>query len=175
MHLYGLEQIQMQNYIHQIETIKIFEKTKNEKERFSKTIDWFIENGLLPDFDFFEYYKKEGITTDTIRYSEKQYMNTLQQFQKGKEELLPIVRVKYFDAVKKHYVKKMEDILKIDAPEFKDYYDFDKAFTAISGDSLNSDSVDYILNNSLTSDKFDKYDKRSIMQHLLELAKKWEN
>jgi len=42
-------------------------------------------------------------------------------------------------------------------------------------DSFNSDtsSADYILCNALTSEKFEKYEKRDIMVHLLKVASEW--
>lgn len=175
MYLYGLESEQMENYRHQIETIKSFESIKNEKERFSKTLDWFIENGLFPDSDFIEYYKHKGITTDTIQYSEKQFQNALQQFQNGKEELLPIIKEKYFDEARLYYLQKMEEILKIDKPEYEHYYTFYRAFSAIIGDELDYDSVEYLLYNSLTEDNFELYEKKRIMEHLIEFLKDWEN
>lgn len=175
MHLYGLEWEQMENYRQQIESIKSFESIKNEKERFSKTLDWFIENGLFPDSDFIEYYKHKGITTDTIQYSEKQYQNALQQFQNGKEGLLSIIKEKYFDEARLYYLQKMEEILKIDKPEYEHYYAFYKAFSAIVGDELDYDSVEYLLYNSVTEDNFELYEKKRIMEHLIEFLKEWEN
>ncbi|SFC39069.1 hypothetical protein SAMN05421780_10574 [Flexibacter flexilis DSM 6793] len=171
MHLPMLEWEQRENYRHQIETICGVENIKKLKDRFAKTLDWFMENGLTPDSDFIEYYKSKKIITDTIQYSEKQYEKALQQFHNGKEDILPIVRKKYFDQVKQYYIQKMENILKIDQPEFQDYYAFDKAFYAIIGNRLDYESIDYVLYGYLTADKFDKYDKKIIMEHLLKLVK----
>ncbi|ENA1795663.1 hypothetical protein ABF176_002510 [Flavobacterium psychrophilum] len=175
MHLYGIESDQRDKYRHQIETIRDFENIKNEKERFIKTLDWFIENGLVPDKDFIEYYKVKGITNDTIQYSEEQIKNALQKFLNGKENLLPIVREKYFEEVKQFYIQKMESIVKIEKPKYGDYYNFDRAFRSLIGDEgLDYDSADYLLYNSLTSEKFDMYDKDRIMKYLIEIAKEWE-
>ncbi|HEU4497065.1 MAG TPA: hypothetical protein VFR70_08455, partial [Flavobacterium sp.] len=127
------------------------------------------------DADFIEYYKQKNIIVDSIQYSEKQYQKALQVFQSGKGALLPMVRKRYFEDIKQHYVQKMENILEIEEPDYKDYYAFSQAFSAIAGDyGLDYDSADYVLYDSITSDKFDKYDKRKVMQHLLEIAKKWK-
>jgi hypothetical protein len=173
--LQGLESEEYQKIADQIRTISKIEHLKNDKERFEKTLDWFIENGLAPDFDFVEYYKQKGITTDTIQYSEQQYKNALQHLQKGKEELLPIVREKYFDEIKTYYTQKMQTLIEKEKLEYNDYYEFDKAVSNLTNNfNEDSDSGNYILNNSLTSDKFDDYEKKSIMTYLLKIAIEWK-
>ncbi|WP_139421804.1 hypothetical protein [Chryseobacterium mulctrae] len=171
----GIELEKYKKIAHQIRTISKIEHLKNDKERFEKTLDWSIENGLLPDPDFIEYYKQKGITTDTIQYSDQQYKNALQQFQKGKEELLPMVREKYFDEIKAYYLKKMQVLIDKEKLDHNDYYDF---YNIVSNttNTFNDDynSGDYILNSALTSDKFNDYEKKNIMIHLLKIVTEWE-
>ncbi|KAA5535872.1 hypothetical protein [Paenimyroides baculatum] len=174
LHFQSLEWEQLQKMEQQIKSLSSIEKIKNENERYTKTLDWFIENGLMPDNDFVDYYKEKQLIKDSIIYSESQYVKALQEFQNGKEELLPMLRSKYFNEVKTYYLQKMEDILKIDKPQWNDYYDFTNAFQSIINDELEYDSTDYLLYSSLTSDKFDEYDKRRIMKHLIEVFKDWE-
>ena len=174
VHYQSLEWEQLQKMEQQIKSLSSIEKIKNENERYTKTLDWFIENGLMPDNDFVDYYKEKQLIKDSIIYSESQYTKVLQEFQNGKEELLPMLRSKYFNEVKAYYLQKMEDILKIDKPQWNDYYDFTNAFQSIFNDELEYDSTDYLLYSSLTSDKFDEYDKRRIMKHLIEVFKDWE-
>lgn len=173
--LQGIELEKYKKIAHQIRTISKIEHLKNDKERFEKTLDWSIENGLLPDPDFMEYYKQKGITTDTIQYSDQQYKNALQQFQKGKEELLPMVREKYFDEIKACYLKKMQVLIDKEKLDHNDYYDF---YNIVSNttNTFNEDynSGDYILNSALTSDKFNDYEKKNIMIHLLKIVTEWE-
>ena len=159
----------------QIETISKIEHLKNDNQRFQKTLDWFIENGLVPDFDFIDFYKQKGITRDTIQYSEQQYKNALQNFQNGKEELLPIVREKYFEEIKTYYTQKMQTLIDKEKLEYKDYREFDEAVSNVTN-NFNDDyqSGNYILNNSLTSDKYDEYDKLYIMRHLLKIVTEWK-
>lgn len=173
--LSNVEDALFQSYRKQITSSSSFENTKNENERFSKTLDWFIENGLLPDGEFIAYYKQKGITTDSILYTEKQYQTILQQFQLGHEDLLSLIKKKYPEEVKQYYTQKMKDILFIEEPDYNNYYEFDKAISALT-DSFNSDtsSADYILCNALTSEKFEKYEKRDIMVHLLKVASEWK-
>jgi len=173
--LSNVEDAPFQAYRKQITSSSGFENIKNENERFSKTLDWFIENGLLPDGEFIAYYKQKGITTDSILYTEKQYQTILQQFQLGHEDLLSLIKKKYPEEVKQYYTQKMKDILLIEEPDYNNYYDFDKAISALT-DSFNSDtsSADYILCNALTSEKFEKYEKRDIMVHLLKVASEWK-
>ncbi len=173
--LSNVEDALFQSYRKQITSSSNFENIKNENERFSKTLDWFIENDLLPDGEFIAYYKQKGITTDSILYTEKQYQTILQQFQLGHEDLLSLIKKKYPEEVKQYYTQKMKDILFIEEPDYNNYYDFDKAISALT-DSFNSDtsSADYILCNALTSEKFEKYEKRDIMVHLLKVASEWK-
>lgn len=167
----SLEWEKLEKYEQQVKSLASIEKVKNENERYAKTLDWFIENGLMPDDDFINYYAEKQLIKDSIIYDEAQYAKALQAFQNGNEELLPMLRHKYFSEVKAYYLQKLENILKIDKPEWNDYYNFSKAFRSIVDEELEYDSTDYILYNSLTSDKFDEYDKRRIMTHLIELVK----
>lgn len=170
----SLEWEQLEKIGKQVKSFAGIEKIKNENERYQKSLDWFIENGLMPDNDFVDYYKEKNVIKDSIIYNETQYIKALQEFQTGKEELLPMLREKYFNEVKAYYLQKLENIFKIDKPECNDYYDFTNAFHSIVNDELAYDSSDYLLYSSLTSDKFDEYDKRRIMQHLMEVFKDWE-
>jgi hypothetical protein len=159
----------------QIRTISKIEILKDNKERFQKTLDWFIENGLIPDIDFIEYYKKKDITTDTIQYSDQQYKNALEQFKKGKEELLPIVRGKYFYEIKTYYIEKMQTLIDKEKLEYSDYYEFDTVVSNLTNNFNDDyDSGNYILNNSLTSDKFDNYEKKAIMKYIFKIVTEWK-
>jgi hypothetical protein len=169
-----LDSQELVEYKKQIQSISIIENSKNQKERFDKSLDWFVDNALLADNDFVNYYKEKGLIKDTIQYSERQYERALQSFLMGKESLLPMVRLKYFDKVKQYFIRKMERILEISKPEYGDYYNFSKAFRALLDDELKYGTANYLLNRSLTSNAFDEYDKRNIMKNLLEEAKAWE-
>ncbi len=170
----SLEWEQLKKYEQQIKSLASIEKVKNENERYTKTLNWFIENGLMPDDDFINYYTEKQLIKDSIIYNEAQYAKALQEFQNGKEELLPMLLKKYFSEVKDYYLQKMENIIKIDKLEWNNYYNFSEAFRSVVNVELDYESTDYILYNSLTSDKFDEYDKRRIMTHLIDLVKDWE-
>lgn len=173
--LQDLEWEKYNHYVKQINTMASVEKIKNPTEKFQKTLDWFIENGLEPDEDFIQFYKEIGITSDTIQYSENQYQKALQQFQNGNEDLFPIVKQKFPDKLKEYYLQKMENIIQFPAPDHNDYFEFYKAVNTVTnyfGEFY--DSTDYILNNSLTEDDFDEYEKRKIMEHLVEVVKEWK-
>lgn len=173
--LQGIELEKYRKIAHQIRTISKIEHLKNDKERFEKTVDWFIENGLIPDPDLIKHYKQKGITTDTIQYSDQQYKNALQQFLKGNEELLPLVRDKYFDEIKTYYLQKMQVLIDKEKSDHNDHYDFYKIVSNITN-TFNDDynSGDYILNSALNSDKFNDYEKKNIMEHLLKVVTEWE-
>ncbi len=162
---------QIQN---QVKTISKFEKVKTEKERFEKTLDWFIENGLEPDIDFISFYKQKNIIVDNIVYSETQIKNALEKFLNGKEELLPIVRIKHFDEVKKYYIEILQSLINKQELDWRDYYKFSDSINNLTQIlDENSESSDYLLLYSLTNDKFEKYEKLTIMNHFLQVATDW--
>lgn len=175
VHYQSIEWEQLQKMEQQIKSLASVEKTKNENERYTKTLDWFIENGLMPDDDFVDYYKEKQVIKDSIIYNESQYAKALQEFQDGKEALLPMVRKKYFKEVKAYYLQKMEEITKISEPDYYNYRTFSEAVEHVTNNFNNeSESVDYLLNNALTGDKFERYEKSYIMKHLIELVKNLE-
>lgn len=175
LHFQSLEWEQLQKMEQQIKSLATIEKIKNENERYTKTLDWFIENGLIPDNDFVDYYKEKQLIKDSIIYSENQYVKALQEFQNGKEELLPMLRSKYFNEVKAYYLQKMEEIVRISERDYFNYRTFSEAVENVTNNFENdTESVDYLLNNSLTGDKFESYEKTDIMAHLIEIVKDWE-
>jgi len=174
-HFQSLEWEQLQKMEQQIKSLSSIEKIKNENERYTNTLDWFIENGLMPDNDFVDYYKEKQLIKDSIIYNENQYAKALQEFQNGKEELLPMLRSKYFNEVKTYYLQKMEEITKISDRDYYNYRAFSDAVEMVTNNfNNNSESVDYLLNNSLTGDKFESYEKSDIMKHLIDVVKNWE-
>lgn len=171
----NLEWEQLQKFEQQIKSLASVEKMKDEKKRYQKSLDWFIVNGLMPDEDFVDYYTEKHLIKDSIKYSENQYTKALQEFESGKEELLPMVREKYFDKVKVYYLQKMEDILKLPKRDYKNYsYFVDLVNNITNTFNNNSESADYIMNYALNNDKFEEYEKHHIMQHLIEVVKNWE-
>lgn len=160
----------------QISTITAIELLKNDKERFEKSVDWFIENGLMPDEDFITYYKQKGIIKDNIQYSDQQYSKALHVFLNGNEELLPLVRDKYFSTIQAASIQKMKDILdKVEELDNLDYSAFRNEVDNVTN-NFNSEyySGDYILNENLEYDKFTRYEKQHIMEHLLKVVSEWK-
>jgi hypothetical protein len=175
VHYQSLELEQLQKIAQQIKSLASIEKIKNENYRYQKSLDWFIENGLMPDNDYVDYYKEKQLIKDSIIYSESQYAKALQEFQNGKEELLPMLRSKYFNEVKAYYLQKMEEITKISERDYYNYRAFSEAVENVTNNFENdTESVDYLLNNSLTGDKFESYEKSDIMTHLIDVVKNWE-
>ena len=175
VHYQSLELEQLQKIAQQIKSLASIEKIKNENYRYQKSLDWFIENGLMPDDDFVDYYKEKQLIKDSVIYSESQYAKALQEFQNGKEELLPMLRSKYFNEVKAYYLQKMEEIVRISERDYFNYRAFSEAVENVTNNfENNTESVDYLLNNSLTGDKFESYEKADVMAHLIEVVKDWE-
>lgn len=172
----GIDRKQYDIFKKQILTIKDVEQIKDEKVRFEKTLDWFIENGLTPDTDFVEYYKSKQIITNTISYSDKQYQKALIQFEKGEEGLLPIIKDKYSDIVRNYFLNKLETIAAKEEPDNDDYFNFYQIVnhaTNYFGEN-GYDSIEYFLNNNLSSDTISKYDKAKIMNHLITTVREWK-
>lgn len=171
----SLEWEQLKKYEQQIKSLASIEKVKNENESYQKSLDWFIENGLMPDDDFVDYYTKKQLIKESIVYTENQYAKAVQEFKSGKEELFPMLHKKYFGDVKMYYLQKMEEIVRISERDFYDYRAFSEAVEKVTNNfDNNTESVNYLLNNSLTGDKFESYEKTDIMKHLMEVVKDWE-
>ncbi len=151
----------------QVKTLSKIETNIALKERYNKTLKWFLENNLVPDKDFVTFYKQQNIIVDKIQYSEKQYEESLKKFEKGFENLQPIVEQKYPDRVKKYYLNKMKKIIGKHHKEYNDYYQFGKAFNSINKSEEEAISI---LRYSLTTHEYDEYDKERIMEYLLKLV-----
>lgn len=96
----------------------------------------------------------------------------MQVFETGKEELLPMVRKKYFERIKLYYLNKIEEISKLPERDYKNYYDFVDLVNSFTNTfNNNSESTNYILNYALNSNKFEEYEKSNIMKHLIEVVK----
>lgn len=126
----------------------------------------------MPDEDFIAYYKKIGIITDSIQYSDNQYKNALEKFKTGKDELFPIIKAKYFSEVKEYYVEKLQQIIDKEELDYYSYYYIVNDLTNYFNEDYHSGN--YILNDAITSEKFDDYDKKEIMKYLLEVVKNWK-
>lgn len=174
-----IEYEEFSQYTQQIKTLAEIEKITDEKQRFSKTLDWFIENNLNPldDLDFTKYYRRKGFIKDYSNYlTASQYEKALEKFLKGSEHLTSVVKQKYPDKVKQYYIKKMEEILNRDSGEPSDVYEFQRAFSSIIiNEDLGYDSMEYVLYNSLYEDNLDKYHKINVMKYLIKFAKEYGN
>lgn len=162
-------------YSKQINTLITFESIIDEKDRYDRTLDWFIDNRIMPDKDFIDYYKQKNIIKGSIQYSDIQYKKALELFKNGGDTFLPMLKEKYFDEVKAYYVHQMEDILKISDPDYSDFYKFSRLADAITNDYNNEyNSVNTLMDDLLTNTCYDDYKKEAVMKHLLKVVKEWE-
>lgn len=173
--LEGLDSKTYKSYVNKIKTLSMVEFITGDQERFNKTLDWFIDNALIPDSDFVTYYTQKKIITSKIQYSNEQYVRAFNWFKKGKESLLPMLRDKYFEEIKAYYIEKLDVVIKKDDLEHRDYYYFYRIVSNFT-EKFNHDfdNVNNILNNTLTDNLFSKYEKKRIMKHLLQTIKEWE-
>ncbi len=164
------------NYTKQIETLSDIESISNTQQRFEKTLDWFINNGIMPDTDFIDFYKQEGLITNDIQYSDLQYQEALKLFKNGNKALLPMIRNKHFKEIKAHYVQIMEEISKKRDLDYSDFYNFSKSADAVTNDFNNEyESINTIIDDLLTNTCYSDYKKEAIMEHLLKIVKNWKD
>ncbi len=110
------------DYITQIKNVQELEAIKNPQQRFTKTIDWFIKNGKLPDYVFTDYYEQQGFIKDSIPYTHAQYEAALANFLEGKEDLAPILVNKYRPQLKDYYLQALRNYSEASGKDWNDYY-----------------------------------------------------
>lgn len=52
--------VSWEDLIKEIQSVSALEKIKNLPERYTKTIDWFLANNVLPDENFVRFYKQKA-------------------------------------------------------------------------------------------------------------------
>lgn len=171
--LRGLEEKDYTAYCKQIKTVPEFENISNPQNRFEKTLDWFIDNGLKPDDDFIQYWTKNGkITSDDIPYSTGQYQKLLTEFKNGNEDYYFIVKDKYKAEVKAYYLENLENIIASDAGTLTDYFRFQEIVYNLTDYFVeNYDPLYKTLTDSLNSDQFTDDQKLQFMRYLVQILK----
>ena len=131
----------------------------NLSERYSKTIDWFIEFNDYPDEDFFTFYAQKGIPKNDSLLTKEQQKKATEYFLKGSDKLRPFVD----KATQKAYsLKKLEDIRDRLRPEYLDFYfELSKVYR------FDYNTVDYMLRSQLASSSFRDSNKKIIMDYFI--------
>lgn len=157
-----------------IKSVATLEKLTIPKDRYSKTIDWFIAHGINPTADFLTYYKQQGVLkTDTAVLTDKQLANALANFLAEKTELLPLIAKKYPEVVRDHYLNKLKSIYATaDEYNYSKCSDFQEAIRILTNNFNDDyDDINLIANNLLDSE-LSYYEKGNIMSALIKVVEK---
>lgn len=170
------------NYITQIKDIQQLETIKSPQLRFTKTIDWFIKNGTLPDYVFTSYYEQLGFIKDSIPYTHTQYEAALANFLEGHEELAVILVNKYRQQVKDYFLQALRNYSEAGNNAWSDYYRCNLLATqmltllqpAKDDDDNYYDRLEILLIDILTKDEvaLDTYFKDKALKQLIVLLEK---
>ncbi|WAC42569.1 hypothetical protein [Pedobacter sp. SL55] len=163
-----------QELIKQIQSVSTLEKIKDPKERYTKSIDWFLDNNTLPDENFIKYYKQKGILkTDTAQLTEQQLARAKGLFFNGNETFLDLIASTNQTEIRDYYLQKLKDIVFQSEYEFGDCVRFRRIVCMLTKDfNENYDDLNRVLSDLLTKDELESYEKRPIMNHLIDLIEK---
>jgi hypothetical protein len=169
------------NFVSQVLEIQELESIKIPEQRLTKTLDWFIRNGKLPDYNFLQYYKQKGLIKDSVIYTEEQYKSALEYFLTGKELLADILVPKYRNEVKAYYLQQLSEYSAASGKEWKDYYTCYQVVTRMvnllapiqEGEDY-YDRLVLVLAELLTKDypEIDNYYKDKVLNQLVLLLEK---
>lgn len=163
-----------QDLIKKIQSISTLEKIKDPKERYTKSIDWFLDNNTLPDENFIKYYKQKGILkTDTAQLTEQQFARAKGLFFNGNETFLDLIASTNQTEIRDYYLQKLKDISFQSEYEYGDCVRFRRIVCMLTRDfNENYDDLNRVLSDLLTKDELENYEKRPIMNHLIDLIEK---
>lgn len=154
-------------YLPAIQQLQTIEKIKDLHERYTKTIDWYIDHNDYPDNDFIHFYIQKGIIKDTLSLSEAQLQKSKRLFLQGNENLLPFIKGHFKTEINTYFLNRLRQICRLPHPNYSDYYDFSKIITKIY--DFNYNDINYFLQHQLTSN-VDEYDKLRIMNYLINMV-----
>lgn len=162
-----------QDLIKQVQSVSKLEKIKNLQERYTKSIDWFLDNNTLPDENFVKYYKQKGILkTDTAKLNEQQLARARALFFNGNETFLDLIASTNQTELKDYYLQKLKDISFQSEYEYGDCLRFKRISTMLTNDFNNNyDDINRVLSDLLTNE-LQSYEKKPIMLHLIDLIEK---
>ncbi|NDW08088.1 hypothetical protein [Dysgonomonas sp. 520] len=155
-------------YISKIAQVMEIEKIKDLNERYSKTLDWFIDNGFYPDNGFIEFYQQKGVVKESLLLNDEMAQKAKMSFLSGNEDLLPLIKDKFPDDVQKYYLLKMRNIRRSSPLSYISCYDFYEIISNLYNFGYNS--MDYLLLSLLTDDNIDEYKKKDIMDYFINMT-----
>lgn len=160
--------------VKQIKSVAQLENIKNLQERYTKSIDWFLDNNVTPDDGFITYYKQKGILkTDTAKLNEQQLARAKALFFNGNETFLDLIASTNQTEIKDYYLQKLKDISFQSEYEFGDCLRFSRVVCMLTNDFNNNyDDLNRVLSDLLTKDELENYEKKPIMLHFIDLIEK---
>ena len=144
-----------QKLIDDIKSVASLEDIKPLKDRYNKTIDWFIAHGINPTADFLKYYQQKGILkTETAELTDKQLANAKANFLAEKTDLLPLIAKKYPEIIRDHYLDKLKSIYgTADEYNYTDCSDFQEAIRILTNNFDDDyEDINYVATNLLTNE-----------------------
>ena len=147
------------HYIPAINQVMQIEKITDFNERYTKTMDWFIENNGYPDDDFFAFYAEKNIPKGGIILTEEQQLRAKENFLKGSDELRPFMD----EETVRIYI--LGELKKIRNSADKRYWRFHYRLDDIY--KFDYKSADYILQYQLTDDCLSNDNKVMIMDYFI--------
>jgi len=149
----------IKRYIPAINQIMQIEKIIDYNERYTKTIDWFIENNGYPDEDFFAFYAEKNIPKDGIFLTAEQQQRAKENFLKGSGELRPFMDK---ETVRIYMLKKLKEIRNSKGKHYWHfYYELSELY------KFKYKSTDYILQQLLNDDCMSNDNKEMIMDYFI--------
>ena len=166
-----------ENIILKITEIQKLDKIKSLKERYQKTLDYYLKYEEIRTWsdefkDFIWFYKSQKILpTDDLILTDKQLDIAKEKFLQGEElYYYDFIKDKFPKEVRKYYLKKMEAFQKIENEDDISFYDFQEAYERATNIGFMDKSELGILKDKLTDDiSFEE--KQKIMQTLIDDAK----
>ena len=147
-------------YIHAINQIMEIGNIRNLNERYTKTIDWFIEHKDYPDDDFIAFYTENGILQNELILTDEQMKKVIENFMKGNSKLRPYIKDEKI--LKSYTLKKLKEIMSKPEPEsWRFYYELTDLYDFKYG------TAEYIFMNQLSYGFLTIQDRKNIMNYFI--------
>lgn len=163
-----------QDLFKKISSLTAIEKTKNERQRYTQTIDWFLEYSITPDNSFIGYYKTKGILkSNELVLNEQQYAKARAKFYNGEAYYLDYVGKTEPEQVRDYYLQKLRDITSQSTYDYSDCLYFKRIVEMLTDNfDQNYNDVYRVMNDLLIKDGLENYEKEPFMKQMIYLIEK---
>lgn len=160
-----------QTLVTTIKSVAMLENITNLQDRYTKTMDWFLENDIMPDEGFLKFYHQKGILkTDTAVLTNEQLEKAKTKFFNGNENFLDFLAKVYPNEVSAYYIQVLTNISNQSDYDYGDCLRFQRIVRMLTNDfGENYDDINNGLNNLLTN-QLENYEKKPIMQLMLKVV-----